>query len=101
MKKLAAAAFLILLATNAAWLGAYKHLDLNYMQEEGLRDEADDLLRHCQNPTPTRLQTVADRPKYIIKVTKISATEAAISCLNGADPAGIKLGETVYMSCGR
>ena len=37
----------------------------------------------------------------IIKVTHMSTTEVGIACLNGADPTGTKIGDTVIMSCGR
>lgn len=42
-----------------------------------------------------------DRAKNIIKVTHMSTTEVGIACLNGADPTGVKVGDTVVMSCGR
>jgi hypothetical protein len=42
----------------------------------------------------------AEPSKYIIKVARVSVTEAAISCTNGADPTGTKVGNTVIISCG-
>lgn len=40
-------------------------------------------------------------PKPIYKITRLSSTEVGISCTNGADPTGRKVGETVIMSCGK
>ena len=37
--------------------------------------------------------------KYIIKVARVSSTEAAISCRNNADPTGTKIGNTLLISC--
>jgi hypothetical protein len=42
-----------------------------------------------------------DKPKPIYKITRLSVTEVGISCLNGADPTGRKIGDTVIMSCGK
>lgn len=47
------------------------------------------------------LALAADRAKSIIKVSHMSATEVGITCLNGADPTGVKVGDTVIMSCGK
>jgi hypothetical protein len=41
------------------------------------------------------------RPKPIYKVTKLSLTEVGISCNNGGDPTGRKIGDTLIISCGR
>ena len=38
--------------------------------------------------------------KFIIRVARVSSTEAAISCNNGAEPTGTKVGNTVIISCG-
>lgn len=43
----------------------------------------------------------ADKPKALYKVTRLSVSEVGISCLNGGDPAGKKIGDTVIMSCGK
>jgi hypothetical protein len=40
------------------------------------------------------------KPKPIYKVTKLSLTEVSISCTNGADPTGKKLGDILVISCG-
>lgn len=40
------------------------------------------------------------RPKPIYKVSKLSMTEVAISCNNGGDPTGRKIGDTLIISCG-
>lgn len=34
------------------------------------------------------------------KVTRLSANEVGVSCTNGADPSGSKVGDTVILSCG-
>lgn len=46
--------------------------------------------------------TAAERVKLepIYKVSRLSNTEVGISCMNGADPTGKKIGNTVIMSCG-
>lgn len=36
----------------------------------------------------------------IIKVSRLSDTEASVSCKNGADPTGRKIGKTLILSCG-
>lgn len=41
----------------------------------------------------------ADKPKAIYKVTRLSVSQVGISCLNGADPTGNKVGDMVIMSC--
>lgn len=38
--------------------------------------------------------------KNICQVKRLSTNEVGISCANGADPTGVKIGETVVMSCG-
>lgn len=42
------------------------------------------------------LALAADRAKSIIKVTHMSTTEVGVSCANGADPTGTKLGDGGY-----
>lgn len=46
---------------------------------------------------------IAERIKLepVYKVTRISNTEVGIACMNGADPTGKKIGNTVIMSCGK
>lgn len=39
--------------------------------------------------------------KYILSSKRLSSTEVALSCSNGADPTGRKIGETVIISCGK
>jgi hypothetical protein len=39
--------------------------------------------------------------KYILNAKRLSSTEEAISCSNGADPTGVKVGNTLVISCGR
>lgn len=36
----------------------------------------------------------------VIKISRLSDTQAAISCKNGADPTGRKEGDVVIISCG-
>lgn len=38
--------------------------------------------------------------KNICQVKRLSTNEVGISCANGADPTGTKVGETVIISCG-
>ena len=39
--------------------------------------------------------------KYVLSSKRLSSTEVALSCSNGADPTGQKVGQTVIISCGR
>ena len=41
------------------------------------------------------------KPKPIYKVTKLGLSEVGISCTNGADPTGQKIGDTLIISCGQ
>jgi hypothetical protein len=42
-----------------------------------------------------------DKPKNIYKVFHLSPSEIGISCQNGADPSGRKVGDLVIISCGK
>lgn len=37
----------------------------------------------------------------VIKVSRLSDTEAAISCKNGSDPTGKMIGQSLIISCGK
>lgn len=39
--------------------------------------------------------------KYILNAKRLSSTEEALSCNNGADPTGTKVGNTLIISCGK
>jgi hypothetical protein len=41
------------------------------------------------------------RPESIIKTSHLSSTEIAVSCKNGADPTGQKIGDVLLISCGK
>ena len=41
------------------------------------------------------------REPSMYKVTRLSPTELGIHCLNGGDPTGKKIGDTLIISCGR
>jgi hypothetical protein len=41
------------------------------------------------------------KPKAIYKVSRLSLTDVGISCTNGADPTGLKAGDTLIISCGK
>ena len=43
----------------------------------------------------------AERVATVYKISRMSSTEVGISCNNGADPTGTKVGNTVVMSCGK
>lgn len=43
----------------------------------------------------------SDRPKAEYKVLRIDTTQVGISCQNGADPTGYKVGHLLVISCGR
>jgi hypothetical protein len=45
------------------------------------------------------LFAASDKPKPIYKITRLTQTQVGISCLNGADPTGRKIGDMVIMSC--
>jgi len=45
--------------------------------------------------------TLEGATKANYKVTRLSSNEVGISCLNGADPTGRKIGDTLILSCGR
>jgi hypothetical protein len=38
---------------------------------------------------------------YILNTKRLSTSEIALTCLNGADPTGTKIGDTVIISCGK
>lgn len=44
---------------------------------------------------------LAAEVKTIYKVHRFNASEIGISCQNGADPTGRKVGDIVIISCGR
>ena len=39
--------------------------------------------------------------KYVINSKRLSTREVAISCNNGGDPTGMKVGDTLIISCGK
>lgn len=43
----------------------------------------------------------SERPKVVCKSTRLGPMAVAIVCLNGADPTGHKLGDTLIISCGK
>lgn len=43
----------------------------------------------------------ASEPKYICKTSHLGPMSVAVTCLNGADPTGTKVGDTLIISCGR
>jgi hypothetical protein len=47
----------------------------------------------------TTLAFAAERGKALYRVTRLSPTQVGISCVNGADPTGRKVGDIVIMSC--
>lgn len=47
------------------------------------------------------LCAAAERAKAVYKITRLSTMSVGISCLNGADPTGRKVGDVVIMSCGK
>ena len=42
-----------------------------------------------------------EKPKNVYKLFHFSPTEVGISCQNGADPTGRKVGDLVIISCGK
>jgi hypothetical protein len=42
-----------------------------------------------------------EKPKNVYKLFHFSPTEIGITCQNGADPTGRKVGELVIISCGK
>ena len=42
-----------------------------------------------------------DAPKANYKVMHLSPTQVGVSCLNGGDPTGNKIGDLLIISCGR
>lgn len=40
-----------------------------------------------------------EKPKNNLKSTRLSPDIMALSCLDGADPVGVKYGETLIISC--
>jgi len=42
-----------------------------------------------------------EKPKNVYKLFHFSPTEIGISCQNGADPTGRKVGDLVIISCGK
>jgi len=41
------------------------------------------------------------KTKYIYKLSRLSESEVGISCQNGGDPTGTKVGDTLIISCGK
>jgi hypothetical protein len=41
------------------------------------------------------------KTKYIYKLSRLSESEVGISCQNGGEPAGTKVGDTLIISCGK
>lgn len=80
----------VLLGCNLAWFAAYNRLDLAYMQEMGLRDEADTLLRGLPDPTVYRL-------------TRTAGDELEVYCLNQGDATIVPNREfgRIEVSCGK
>lgn len=39
--------------------------------------------------------------KYVLSSKRLSSTEVALSCANGADPTGKKFGSVLIISCGK
>jgi len=39
--------------------------------------------------------------KYVLNYKRLSTREIGISCANGGDPAGTKVGDTLIISCGK
>ena len=80
----------VLLLSNFAWYSAYRANDLSYMQEEGLRAEADSLLRAMPDSS-------------VYQMRKTDSGELNVYCLNGAD-ATIRPSVTfgnIIVSCGK
>ena len=44
---------------------------------------------------------VGAEQKYVLSAKRLSTTEEAISCNNGGDPTGTKIGDTLIISCGK
>ena len=42
----------------------------------------------------------SERAKNVYKTTHLSTTQVGISCQNGADPTGRKIGDLLIISCG-
>lgn len=43
----------------------------------------------------------SDKPKSIIHVSHLTPTEVGITCANGGDPTGNKIGDVLIISCGK
>ena len=52
-------------------------------------------------PTLCNVAGECARPKPVYKVMKLSTSEVGISCLNGGDPTGKKIGNVLIISCGQ
>ena len=97
MRTWAITATLFLAVSNLLWFGIchnlerlYDQLDHDYMQESGLRDEADSLLR-------------AYPDNAVYNITRTSTGEAEVYCLNGGD-ATVRPSQTfghITVSCGK
>lgn len=42
-----------------------------------------------------------NRPKSVVKTSHLGPNAVAITCLNGADPTGQKVGSVLIISCGK
>lgn len=43
----------------------------------------------------------AEKTKYILNYKRLSTGSIAISCANGGDPTGVKVGEHLIIDCGK
>jgi len=88
------AVLLILVASNVWWSWSYAKLDLDYMQEEGLRAEADSILHRLPDASVYQLQRTRDNAEL--------AEELSVTCLNGADATIRPTAHfgTIVVSCG-
>lgn len=42
----------------------------------------------------------AGESRYVLNYKRLSTREVGISCANSADPTGVKIGDTLVISCG-
>jgi hypothetical protein len=44
---------------------------------------------------------MAAESKFILATKRINSSDVAITCNNGGDPTGTKIGDTLIISCGK
>ena len=97
----------LLVVTNLGWVAVYHRLDRNYMQEMGLRDQADEIIRQAEYIGGLRPNGVQIPDKYpVYEVRHVSDSRVKVVCHNGGDAAILPPDNTedfgyIVVDCGK